>query len=165
MELRKYYNYYLRSYIISFFFFRNYFKIIFIKKLKIILKFFNNLNLIFIFFIFYFLIFNKKFWFYNKVKFNSFFIIFSKSKIFDFLQFFILTFLTELNRSFSIFFNINKNFLSLNLKQLVLTYINRFLFKLNFNNFLKMNFLLFLNNFNNNFKLLIFRLFLFPIEY
>ena len=102
----------------------------------------------------------------KKNKFNSLFLYLKRSKIFNFLQFFILIFLNEYNRSFSIFLKISKkNILTLSTKQLVLTYLHKFLFKLSFNNLVRFNFIFITNNLASlNLNLFLYRLFLLPIR-
>ena len=59
MELKNYFNFFLKSYLISFYFFNNVKKIVFLNKLKVNLFFVKNLNLRFIIFILLFFIFNS----------------------------------------------------------------------------------------------------------
>ena len=101
----------------------------------------------------------------KKNKFNSLFLYFKRSKIFTFLQFFILIFLNEYNRSFLIYLNISKkNILTLSIKQLVLTYLHKFLFKLSLNNSARFNFIFITNNLISLYlNLFLYRLFLLPI--
>ena len=165
MELKKYFNYFLKSYLISFFFFNNYKNIIFIKKLKIIFFLKKRKKFIFLIFIIFFFLFNEKIWFKNK-KYNNIEIDLSNDKIFYFLQFFSLSLLSIINRNVNVNFKINNSYLynNFNLYNFFYSYQNNFLIYNIFKFINKVIFTFFLKHYSIKLKYFLLRLFLLPIN-
>lgn len=162
MELKKYYINFLKSYLISFFFFKKSNDIVFIKFIKIFINAYYNKKWIFIFFIVIFLIFNKKILFYKKKKIIYLDLYYFNFKLFYFLQFFLIIFLPLYMRQNSVKFNFKNIFYKLNIKKLIFLYFNNFFFNINFLRFID---IFFFFNYENYILIFFFlRLLNIPIE-